>query len=60
MPAVTTVEIRYGFIMNWMGHQKVEGHEYHIVAVPLAFLFEAFVLLSATKVAQEVPCSASH
>jgi putative oxidoreductase len=37
--AVMTVDIRYGFIMNWMGHQKSEGYEYHIIAVALAFLF---------------------
>jgi uncharacterized membrane protein YphA (DoxX/SURF4 family) len=36
--AVMTVEIRYGFFMNWMGHQKGEGYEYHIIAVALAFL----------------------
>ena len=36
--AVLTVEIRYGFFMNWMGHQKGEGYEYHILGVALAFL----------------------
>lgn len=36
--AAMTIEIRYGFFMNWMGHQKGEGYEYHITAVALAFL----------------------
>lgn len=36
--AVKTVEIRYSFFMNWMGLQKVEGYEYHIIGVALAFL----------------------
>jgi len=36
--AVLTVHIRNGFFMNWMGNQKGEGFEYHIIAVALAFL----------------------
>lgn len=36
--AVSTVHIHNGFFMNWMGQQKGEGFEYHILAVTLAFL----------------------
>jgi putative oxidoreductase len=36
--AVLTVHIHNGFFMNWMGHQKGEGFEYHIIAVALAFV----------------------
>jgi putative oxidoreductase len=36
--AVLTVHIHNGFFMNWMGNQKGEGFEYHIIAVALAFL----------------------
>jgi len=36
--AVLTVHIHNGFFMNWMGNQKGEGFEYHIIAVTLAFL----------------------
>jgi putative oxidoreductase len=36
--AVLTVHMRNGFFMNWMGRQKGEGFEYHILAVILAFL----------------------
>jgi putative oxidoreductase len=36
--AVLTVHFRNGFFMNWMGDQKGEGFEYHIIAATLAFL----------------------
>jgi putative oxidoreductase len=36
--AVLTVHIHNGFFMNWMGDQKGEGIEYHILAIALAFL----------------------
>jgi putative oxidoreductase len=36
--AVVTVHIHNGFFMNWMGNQKGEGIEYHILAVALALL----------------------
>ena len=36
--AVLTIHIHNGFFMNWMGRQKGEGVEYHLIAVALAFL----------------------
>jgi len=36
--AVAMVHWHNGFFMNWMGNQKGEGFEYHIIAVALAFL----------------------
>jgi putative oxidoreductase len=34
--AISTVHIRNGFFMNWMGNQKGEGFEYHILVITLA------------------------
>jgi putative oxidoreductase len=34
--AVFTVHLPNGFFMNWMGTQKGEGFEYHILAIGLA------------------------
>jgi putative oxidoreductase len=36
--AVLTVHIHNGFFMNWMGNQKGEGFEYHILAAALSFM----------------------
>jgi len=36
--AVLTIHIHNGFFMNWMGRQKGEGFEYHLIAIALAFL----------------------
>jgi putative oxidoreductase len=36
--AVLTIHIHVGFFMNWMGRQKGEGFEYHLIAIALAFL----------------------
>lgn len=34
--AVLTSHLGNGFFMNWMGNQKGEGFEYHILAIALA------------------------
>jgi putative oxidoreductase len=34
--AVVTVHLPNGFFMNWMGNQKGEGFEYHILAIGMA------------------------
>lgn len=34
--AIAMVHAPYGFFMNWMGHQKGEGIEYHLLAIGLA------------------------
>lgn len=36
--AVLTIHIHIGFFMNWVGDQKGEGFEYHLITVALAFL----------------------
>ncbi|HYA48210.1 MAG TPA: DoxX family protein, partial [Burkholderiales bacterium] len=33
--AVYLVHWKFGFFMNWMGHQKGEGFEYHILAIAI-------------------------
>src|SRR5215475_3764705 len=34
--AILTVHIHNGFFMNWMGNQKGEGFEYHLLAIGMA------------------------
>ena len=34
--AVVTVHLQNGFFMNWMGNQKGEGFEYHLLAISIA------------------------
>jgi len=34
--AVLTVHLPNGFFMNWMGNQKGEGFEYHLLAIGMA------------------------
>ena len=34
--AIFTVHLQNGFFMNWMGNQKGEGYEYHILAIGMA------------------------
>jgi putative oxidoreductase len=34
--AVAVVHLGNGFFMNWFGHQKGEGFEYHLLAIGLA------------------------
>jgi putative oxidoreductase len=34
--AVVTVHLPNGFFMNWMGNQKGEGFEYHLLAIGMA------------------------
>ncbi|MFL6199687.1 MAG: DoxX family protein [Thermoanaerobaculia bacterium] len=34
--AVFTVHLPNGFFMNWMGNQKGEGYEYHLLAIAMA------------------------
>jgi len=34
--AVLMIHIHNGFFMNWMGNQKGEGFEYHILAIAIA------------------------
>lgn len=34
--AIFTVHMHNGFFMNWMGNQKGEGFEYHLLAIGLA------------------------
>ena len=56
--AVLTVHIQNGFFMNWMGNQKGEGFEYHIIAAPLAFLIltlGAGAVLSTTLCLSVIP-----
>src|SRR5262249_8515632 len=36
--AILTVHLRFGFFMNWVGDQKGEGFEYHLITIALAFL----------------------
>jgi putative oxidoreductase len=36
--AITTVHLGNGFFMNWMGNQKGEGFEYHLLAIGLALI----------------------
>jgi len=36
MVAVTMVHWQYGFFANWLGNQKGEGFEYHILALDIA------------------------
>lgn len=36
--AVLTVHAKNGFFMNWMGNQKGEGFEYHILAITMALV----------------------
>ena len=33
--AIATVHGKNGFFMNWMGNQKGEGYEYHLIAIGL-------------------------
>lgn len=34
--AILTVHLHNGFFMNWMGTQKGEGFEYHLLAIAIA------------------------
>ena len=34
--AIFIVHLPNGFFMNWMGHQKGEGFEYHLLAIAIA------------------------
>ena len=34
--AIATVHLPNGFFMNWMGNQKGEGFEYHLLAIGMA------------------------
>jgi putative oxidoreductase len=36
--AILTVHLPNGFFMNWMGNQKGEGFEYHLLAIGLALI----------------------
>jgi putative oxidoreductase len=36
--AIATVHVHNGFFMNWFGHQKGEGYEYHLLALGLLLL----------------------
>lgn len=36
--AILTVHAANGFFMNWMGNQKGEGFEYHLLAIGLALV----------------------
>lgn len=36
--AIFAVHGAHGFFMNWMGNQKGEGYEYHLLAIGLAFI----------------------
>jgi putative oxidoreductase len=36
--AILMVHARFGFFMNWMGQQKGEGFEFHLLAIALAVL----------------------
>jgi len=36
--AVAMVHVKNGFFMNWMGNQKGEGFEYHVLAVAAALV----------------------
>ena len=36
--AIATVHYHFGFFMNWVGTQKGEGYEYHVLAVAMAVL----------------------
>ncbi len=36
--AIAMVHGRFGFFMNWMGQQKGEGFEFHLLAIALAVL----------------------
>lgn len=36
--AVSIVHVNNGFFMNWMGNQKGEGFEYHLLAIGLALV----------------------
>ena len=36
--AIVTVHFANGFFMNWMGNQKGEGFEYHLLAIGLALV----------------------
>jgi putative oxidoreductase len=44
--AIATVHAQNGFFMNWLGNQKGEGFEYHILAITLAL---ALILLGGGK-----------
>ncbi len=35
---IITAHADYGFFMNWYGHQKGEGYEYHLLVIGLALL----------------------
>lgn len=35
--AILLVHHNFGFFMNWLGNQKGEGWEYHLLAITLAF-----------------------
>jgi putative oxidoreductase len=36
--AVLMVHAQYGWFMNWFGHQKGEGFEYHLLAIGIAIV----------------------
>ncbi len=36
--AIATVHVANGFFMNWMGTQKGEGFEYHLLAIGLGLI----------------------
>ncbi|HYA62015.1 MAG TPA: DoxX family protein, partial [Candidatus Sulfotelmatobacter sp.] len=36
--AILTIHIHNGFFMNWIGRQKGEGFEFHLLAIALAVL----------------------
>jgi putative oxidoreductase len=49
--AILTVHAKNGFFMNWMGNQKGEGFEYHLLAlgIALALLIKGGGLFSVDR-----------
>lgn len=39
--ATFTVHLEHGFFMNWMGQQKGEGFEFHLLAIAIAIVLIA-------------------
>jgi putative oxidoreductase len=55
--AISMVHFQNGFFMNWMGNQKGEGFEYHLLAIAIAL---GLVIGGAGPVSADRAITASH
>ena len=59
--AILTFHVHNGFFMNWTGHQKGEGIEYHLIAIALSLLIvvHGAGAFSIDRKTSSIQCSAS-